>query len=169
MEGKHKSTGAGRTGRPKNTASGAWAVNTTREHVVNSPGQTVVLGPLPNRLSQGSEYYAHLAGHTVTQRDKTLLIPGMQVVLSQRDPLPCSTFIEVPEETAPEPASIYATVTLRQHSRQERTIEGRAEDGPRRRGPNQQPKENTSWTDVWGRISVIQGSRSGKSGRAMHS
>ena len=90
------------------------------------------------------------------------------MVLSQRDPLPCSTFREVPEGTAPGPASKYATVTLRQHSRQERTIEGRAEDGPRRRGPNQQPKENTSWTDVWGRISVIQGSRSGKRGRAMH-
>ena len=96
--------------------------------MVNSPGQSVVLGRLPNRLSHDSEYYAHLAGHTVIQRDKTLFIPGMQVVLSQRDPLPCYTFAEVPEETAPEPASIYSTVTLRQPSRQERPIEGRAKD-----------------------------------------
>ena len=103
------------------------------------------------------------------QRDKTLFIPGIQVVLSQRDPLPCFTFREVPEETTSEPASKYATVTLRQHSRQERTIEGRAEDRPtRRRGLNQQSKENTSWTDARGRISVIQGSRSGKKGRAIH-
>ena len=46
---KHtKRTGTGRTDRPKKTASGARAVNTTREHVVNTPGQTVELGRLPN-------------------------------------------------------------------------------------------------------------------------
>ena len=61
------------------------------------------------------------------------------MVLSQRDPLPCRAFEEVPEETTPEPASEYAAMTRRQHSRQERTIEGRAEDRPtRRRGPYRQ-------------------------------
>ena len=104
-----------------------------------------MLGRPPNRLFQGSEYDAHLAGYTMIQCDMTLLIPGIQVVLSQRNPLPYSTFREVPKETTPESASKYTTVTLRQYSRQERTIEGRAEDRPtRRRGLNQQPKENTS-------------------------
>ena len=60
----HKSTGTGRTGRPKKTATGAWAVNTIRERVVNTLGETVVLGCLQNRLFQGSEYYSHLAGYT---------------------------------------------------------------------------------------------------------
>nr|AUW31375.1 hypothetical protein [Cladonia uncialis subsp. uncialis] len=82
----------------------------------------------------GSEYYSHLASYTVRQRDKTLVNPGIQVVLSQRDPLPCPTFREVPEESASEPASRYAAVSRRQHSRQERTIEDGAEDRLTRRG-----------------------------------
>ncbi len=135
----HEYTGTRRTGRPKKTATGARAVNTTREHVVNTPGETVVLGRLLNRLFEGSEYYSQLAGYTGIQRDKTLVNPGIQVVLSQRDPLPCPAFKEVPEGTTPEPASEYAAVTRRQHSRQERTIEDCAEDRPtRRRGPYRQ-------------------------------
>ena len=80
----HKRTGFGRTGRPKKTATGAWAINTTREHVVSTLGETVVLGCLPNRLFQGSEYYSHLAGYTwysLIQPDTTLVNPGIQVVV----------------------------------------------------------------------------------------
>ena len=61
----------------------------------------------------------------------TLVNSGTQVVLSQRDPLPCPTSKEEPEEAAPEPASEYATVTRRQHARQERNIEDRTRTGVR--------------------------------------
>lgn len=95
-----------RAGRRDRSAVDARSINTTREYVVNTTGETVVLRRLPSRLPQALHHNSHLNGHTV-----------LQVVPSQRDPAPASTFEEVPEEIAPEPAPEYTARTLRQHAR----------------------------------------------------
>ena len=141
----HKTTGVGR-GRPKKTATNALAVNTTRGDMATPTRETVVLGRLPYPLVQAGQNNSHLHGHSGIQRDSTPVNPGIQVVISQREPLPGSTFEELPRPSspefidvdiiAPEPRPVYDERTLRRHARQERTNEDRATDQiNRRRGP----------------------------------
>ncbi|KAL2045471.1 hypothetical protein N7G274_001899 [Stereocaulon virgatum] len=54
-------------------------------------------GQLLQRLSHNP----HLRGHSAIQRDSTPVSPGLQVVISQREPLLGSTFEEVPRPTSP--------------------------------------------------------------------
>ena len=152
-------TGANRQRRPgggrkKKTAADARAINTIRQDVGNTirgdvattAGETVVLGRLPHRLFQAGQNNSHFHGHSAIQRDSTLVNPGIQVVMSQREPLPGSTFEELPRPTslefididiiAPDPRPVYDQRTLRRHARQERTNKERAPDQINsRRGP----------------------------------
>ena len=81
-----------------------------------------------------------------TPRDVAAVNIRMEVVVSQRDPMPASTYVDTTEPVqtefqdidllAPPPQPEYSERTLRHHARQERTTEDRGLDQPtRQRGP----------------------------------
>ena len=138
-----------RAGRKDRSAVDARAVNTAREDVVNTTGETVVLGRLPNGPFQGFQAHdSHLYGHTVIQRDNAPVNRNVSVVIPPTDRLQSSppSYQDVPvpstsdfmdiDTIAPSPRPEYSERTLRHHARQERTAEDRGLDYPsRQRGP----------------------------------
>jgi hypothetical protein len=93
--------------------------------VVNTTGEAVLLGPLSSRPIQELPHNAHINSHTVIQRDYSPVNSHLQVVISQRDPLPTSTIEDVTESApiefididsiAPPPGPEYSERTLCHH------------------------------------------------------
>ena len=129
--------------RDNNVDSGRWGglrhgagrknISTVDTRSINTIWENV--GRLQGSPFREYQHNSHLSRPSIGTTTVGRIVPHLRVIAPLPDPLlpTPSTFEEVPEEIAPEPAPEYTARTLRLHARQERTIEDCADDGSTRR------------------------------------